>query len=69
LEAILEPTALIKEAEKAGRLHERLALMEESKTLPFPAVWDKYCLDQGVPAGTDWLASVAEYEKTVLAKR
>ena len=69
LEALLEPTALIREAENAGRNHERLALMEESKTLPFAAVWDKYCLDQGVPVGADWLASVAEYEITVLAKR
>jgi L-rhamnose isomerase len=69
LEARLEPTALILEAEKAGRNHERLALMEEAKTLPFGAIWDKYCLDQGVPVGTDWLPRVAEYERTILAKR
>ena len=69
LEAALEPTALIKEAEKAGRNHERLALMEEAKTLPFSAVWDKYCLDQGVPVGTDWLGAVGEWERTTLPKR
>jgi L-rhamnose isomerase len=69
LEALLEPVKLLVEAEKAGRNHERLALMEEFKTLPFPAVWDKLCLDAGVPAGTDWLDKVNEYEKTVLVKR
>ncbi|MDR2363972.1 MAG: L-rhamnose isomerase [Spirochaetaceae bacterium] len=69
LEALLEPTKLLVEAEKAGRNHERLALMEELKTFPFAAVWDKLCLEAGVPVGTDWLAPVAEYEKTTLFKR
>jgi L-rhamnose isomerase len=69
LESLLEPTKLLTDAEKAGRNHERLALMEELKTLPFSAVWDKLCLDAGVPAGADWLGNVGEYEKTVLAKR
>jgi len=69
LEALLEPTALIREAENSGRNHERLALMEESKTLPFAAVWDKYCLAQGVPVGTDWLAKVADWEQKTLPGR
>ncbi|MDR2630866.1 MAG: L-rhamnose isomerase [Spirochaetaceae bacterium] len=69
LEALLEPTKLLKEAEKAGKNHERLALMEELKTFPFAAVWDKLCLDAGVPVGTDWLAPVEDYEKTTLSKR
>ncbi|MDR0689233.1 MAG: L-rhamnose isomerase [Spirochaetaceae bacterium] len=69
LEALLEPTKLLVEAEKAGKNHERLALMEELKTFPFPAVWDKLCLEAGVPVGTDWLAPVEEYEKTTLFKR
>jgi len=69
LEARLEPTALFVAAEKAGRNHERLALMEEAKTLPFGAAWDKYCLDQGAPVGSDWLALVADYEAKTLSKR
>jgi len=69
LEARLEPTALIKEAEATGKNHERLALMEESKTLPFSAVWDKYCLVQGAPVGPAWIDAVAGYEKDVLSKR
>ena len=69
LEAALEPSALIRDAEKAGRNTERLALMEEAKTLPFAAVWDKYCLDQGTPVGPDWLAKVAEREAATKAAR
>jgi L-rhamnose isomerase len=69
LYALLEPSAAIIEAEKAGRFHERLALMEEAKTLPFGAVWDKLCAKEGVPVGVDWLSDVAEYEATVLKKR
>jgi L-rhamnose isomerase len=69
LEALLEPGKLLVDAEKAGRNHERLALMEELKTLPFAAVWDKLCLDAGAPVGAEWLDSVNQYEKTVLAKR
>jgi L-rhamnose isomerase len=69
LEALLEPVELLKKAENSGRYHERLALMEELKTLPFSAVWDKLCLNAGVPAGIDWLEKVNQYEKTVLEKR
>jgi L-rhamnose isomerase len=69
LEALLEPHALLLEAEKAGRYHERLALMEEFKTFPFAAVWDKLCLEGSVPAGADWLALVDAYEKDVLLSR
>lgn len=67
--ALLEPTKLIVEAEEKGNYGNRLALMEEFKTLPFGAVWDKFCLDMNVPVGSEWLAEVAKYEETVLAKR
>ena len=56
-------------AEENHRNHTRLALMEEFKTLPFSAVWDKLCLDVGVPVGIEWLEQVDQYEKTVLLKR
>jgi L-rhamnose isomerase len=69
LEASLEPIALIREAENAGHNTERLAMMEETKTLPFAAVWDKYCLDQRVPVGTDWLEKVSAWEAGTMAKR
>jgi len=69
LEAYLEPTKLLVEAEKKGKNHERLALIEECKTLPFSAVWNKLCLDAGVPVSTGWIDAVNDYERTVLTKR
>jgi L-rhamnose isomerase len=66
--ALLEPPAL-REAEKTGDLTARLALMEETKGLPWGAVWDAYCERQGVPVGEAWLAEVKRYESAVLAKR
>jgi len=69
LEALLEPVELLKKAEDAGKNHERLALMEELKTLPFSAIWDKLCLNAEVSACVDWVEKVNQYEKSVLEKR
>jgi L-rhamnose isomerase len=66
--AMLEPPALI-EAERQGDLSARLALLEETKSLPWAAVWDQYCTIAGVPVGHDWFDEVRSYEKTVLSKR
>ena len=66
---LLDPSKTLRQAETAGRGHERLALMEHAKALPWGAVWDELCARDGVPAGADWLADVARYETTVLAKR
>jgi L-rhamnose isomerase len=66
--ALLEPPA-IRTAEVAGDLTARLALQEESKSLPFAAVWDYYCESKGVPVGEAWLAEVRKHEKDVLMKR
>ena len=66
--ALLEPPA-IRAAELAGDLTARLALQEESKSLPFGAVWDYYCESKGVPVGEAWLAEVRNYEKDVLVNR
>lgn len=69
LAALLEPTDLIKAAESKGRYTERLALMEESRTLPFAAVWNQFCLNEGVPAGSDYLSDIDAYEQNVLSRR
>ncbi|MCK5676589.1 MAG: L-rhamnose isomerase, partial [Verrucomicrobia bacterium] len=47
----------------------RLALMEEFKSMPFAAVWDKLCSTAGVPVGADWLADMEKYEQEVLSAR
>lgn len=69
LRALLEPTAQLKAAELQGDFTTRLALMEESKSLPWVAVWDYYCLEQKVPVGASWLTQVKDYEEDVLFKR
>jgi len=50
-------------------LFERLALLEEAKTLPIGAVWDYHCMKNDVPAGTAWIADVAAYERRCMAMR
>jgi L-rhamnose isomerase len=67
--AMLEPYEEYKKLEREGDYTSRLALMEEAKTLPFGAVWDHYCLTQGVPVGEAWLSEVRVYESEVLNKR
>lgn len=69
LTALLEPTELIKKAERNGDFGLRLALSEEAKALPSSAVWDYLCLSRGIPVGEDWINEVKAYEKNVLEKR
>lgn len=66
---LLDPTERLKQAEASGRGHERLALMELTRSLPWGAVWDELCQRDEVPAGADWLKDVRRYEKSVLAGR
>jgi len=67
--ALLEPTGKLSRAEAGGDYTTRLAMLEELKTMPFGAVWDYYCTRQDVPAGTDWLKEVRDYEKRVTSLR
>lgn len=69
LRALLEPHALLSEYEEKKRLFERLALQEEMKSLPWPAVWDMFCLRQEVPVGEDYIREVDRYEAEVTSKR
>ena len=69
LSALLEPAALLRTAEDAGDNTMRLALFEETKTLPFGAVWDEYCRRKDVPLGHQWMTEVKDYEKSALAGR
>jgi len=66
--ALLEPQEIIT-AEQNFDYTTRLALMEESRQLPWGAVWDKLCIDDNVTAGADWLMDVKKYEEDVLSKR
>lgn len=67
--AALEPTKDLVKLEESGKNFERLAMLEELKTMPFSAVWDYYCLQEGVPVGAGYIADIQKYEEEVLSKR
>ena len=67
--ALLEPTELLRQAEAEGDFTQRLALLEEIKTLPAGAVWDYFCETNNVPVGPTWLDHVRAYECDVLSRR
>ena len=69
LAGLLEPSETLRKMEQTGDMTGRLALMEELKSFPLGAVWDYYCLTEGVPVGPAWLDEVRAYEKTVLSER
>lgn len=48
---------------------QRLALLEEAKALPWNAVYDMFCLKNGVPVGNEFIAEVEKYEAEVTSKR
>jgi L-rhamnose isomerase len=69
LNALLEPTPLLRSMEERGDFTGRLAMLEELKSMPSGAVWEYYCLQCGVPVGGDWLNSIRKYEREVLVQR
>ena len=69
LQALLEPLGLLRQYEDNGQHFERLALLEEAKSLPFGAVFDYFNLKNGVPVGEQFIPAIQEYEKKVTSKR
>lgn len=69
MQALLEPSAMLKQYEADGNYFERLALQEEAKSLPWNAVYDMYCLQNNMPAGEDYISGIQQYEKEVTSKR
>ena len=69
LQAFLEPLDILRRYEDEGKWFERLALLEEEKTLPFGAVYDYFNMKNNVPVGEEYIADVQRYEQEVLAKR
>ncbi len=65
LSALLEPTKQLQEAEAAGNLGKRMALLDECKNMPVNAVWDYLCWKKGVPVGAAWLDEMDVYEREV----
>lgn len=69
LQAFLEPLEKLREYEDSGRNFQRLALLEEAKSLPFGAVYDYFNLKNNVPVGEAFIAEIEQYEAEVTSKR
>lgn len=69
LQALLEPLAQLRDYEANDQGFERLALLEECKSLPWNAVWDMFCLRNNVPVGESYIAEIQKYEREVTGKR
>ena len=67
--ALLEPRGELRTLEGAGDYGGRLALLEELKGLPWGAVWDQFCLQEGVPIGGRYMDAIRAYEATILPQR
>ncbi len=67
--ALLEPKELISCAELAGEGYKVLALIEEEKAMPWQAVYDEFCVRNGVPVGADFIKEIEEYAEAVTNKR
>ena len=69
LQAMLEPLDRLRQYEANGQGFERLALLEECKSMPWNAVWDMFCLRNNVPVGDSFIADIDQYERDVTSKR
>lgn len=69
LAAFLEPLDKLRQYEDEGKYFERLALLEEEKTLPFGAVYDYFNLKNNVPVGEEFIPEIERYEQEVTFKR
>ena len=69
LQAFLEPLPLLRKYEDEGKLFQRIALLEEEKTLPFGAVYDYFNLKNNIPVGEEYISDIEKYEVDVLSKR
>ncbi len=62
LNALLEPVGLVQHLELTGKNAQKLAMLEEFKTLPFGAVWEELCRQGEVPVGKAWIEEMDKYE-------
>lgn len=69
LHAMLEPLPILRKYEDSDKLFERLALLEEDKSMPWGAVYDYFCMKNNVAVGEDYIKDIEKYESDVLSKR
>jgi L-rhamnose isomerase len=69
LQALLEPTDKLRDFEKQDKNFERMAYLEELKAMPWSDLYSYYCRQQGVPAGSEYIREIEDYEDQVTSKR
>lgn len=69
LQGLLEPLERLRQGEQAGDFTGRLVLLEQSKQMPWGAVWEEFCRRETVAPGWEWLQTVRDYELAIQAKR
>ncbi len=69
LQALLEPTETLRNLEKEDKRFQRMAYLEELKAMPWNAVYNYYCLKQGIPVGDEYIREIEKYESEVTSKR
>ena len=69
LQALLSPIAKLREYESTGRNFQRLALLEEIKSMPWNDVYNYFCLQNDTPVAEEYIAEVEKYEQDVTSKR
>jgi L-rhamnose isomerase len=69
VQALLEPLAKLREYEANGQNFERMALLEEAKSMPWGDVYNYYCAQKGVIVGESYIADIQKYEQEVTLKR
>lgn len=69
LQALLEPTEKLRNYEKEDKRFQRMAYLEELKSMPWNAVYNYYCYKQNIPVGEDYISEIETYEAEVTSKR
>ncbi|HEY1256000.1 MAG TPA: L-rhamnose isomerase [Terracidiphilus sp.] len=69
LRALLDPIEVFRKSEDQFDFTRRLAAMEEQKSMPWPAVWEFYCVSQNIPYNLEWMNTVQQYEHSEFGHR
>lgn len=69
LQAMLEPTEMLRNFELQNKNFQRMACLEELKAMSWNAVYNYYCLQQGVPVADKYISSIQAYEDEITSKR
>lgn len=67
--AMLEPFEILRKYEENNRNFERLFLLEQTKSMPWGAVWDYFCLQNNVLQDNEVIEEIATYESKILNNR